>query len=264
MTPWKKNKDTTRQSSNKTSEPKPRSRFLITLITVNEWVVWSVSNSNRIKRGGSHGHKALCFTFESERTAQALVPRFPANFKTFNINRMNCCNSAISLVCFLLALSLSTVSTEVKGQEDLTLFTIYLVRHAEKQTAVSDPPLTACGEERAVALQEFLSDIPIDAVYSSDFKRTQGTAAPVAHAKGLEIQSYDPQVLEAIQEALMTKQQDALVIGHSNTTAVLAGRLIGEEMGAFDESIYNRIYQVVVSETQQRLHVFHTAFECND
>ena len=86
----------------------------------------------------------------------------------------------------------------------------------------------------------------------------------MANAKGLNIESYDPQALEAIERVLMAKQQDALVIGHSNTTAVLAGMLIGEEMGAFDESIYNRIYQVVVSEKQQRLHIFHTAFECND
>ena len=156
---------------------------------------------------------------------------------TSNTNRMNFCQSAISLVCFLLALSLSSVLAEVKGQEEPTLFTIYLVRHAEKQTAVSDPPLTVCGEERAVALQDFLSDIPIDAVYSTDFKRTQGTAAPVANAKGLNIESYDPQALEAIKRVLMAKQQDALVIGHSNTTAVLAGMLIGEDMGAFDESI---------------------------
>ena len=195
------------------------------------------------------------FYFRSQR---AIV-----DVNTLNTNRMNFCQIAISLVCFLLALSLSSILAEVKGQEEPTLFTIYLVRHAEKQTAVSDPPLTTCGEERAVALQDFLSDIPIDAVYSTDFKRTQGTAAPVANAKGLNIESYDLQALEAIERVLMAKQQDALVIGHSNTTAVLAGMLIGEEMGAFDESIYNRIYQVVVSEKQQRLHVFHTAFECN-
>ena len=193
-----------------------------------------------------------------------MVQQAAVDFKTFNLIQMNCCQSAISQVCFLMALSFFSVSAEVKGQEDPTLFTIYLVRHAEKQTAVSDPPLTACGEERAVALQEFLSDISIDAVYSTDFKRTQGTAAPVADAKGLPIQSYNPRALEAIQETLMTNQQDALVIGHSNTTAVLAGLLIGEEMGSFDESIYNRIYQVVVSGGQQRLHVFHTAFECNE
>lgn len=162
-------------------------------------------------------------------------------------------------------LATSHAQTDMLGaQESPALFTIYLVRHAEKQTLPDDPPLTSCGEKRAVALKEFWSDIPIDAVYSTDYKRTTGTAAPVADAKDLEIQTYAPNALEALKEMLMTKQQDAIVVGHSNTTAVLAGLLIGEEMGSFDESIYNRIYQVVLSNKQQRLHVFHTAFECND
>ena len=86
----------------------------------------------------------------------------------------------------------------------------------------------------------------------------------MADAKDLEIQTYAPHALEALKETLMTKRQDAIVVGHSNTTAVLAGLLIGEKMGSFDEAIYNRIYQVVVSNKQRRLHVFHTAFECND
>jgi len=162
-------------------------------------------------------------------------------------------------------LATSHAQTDMLGaQESPALFTIYLVRHAEKQTLPDNPPLTSCGEKRAVALKEFWSDIPIDAVYSTDYKRTTGTAAPVADAKDLEIQTYAPNALEALKEMLMTKQQDAIVVGHSNTTAVLAGLLIGEEMGSFDESIYNRIYQVVLSNKQQSLHVFHTAFECND
>ena len=172
------------------------------------------------------------------------------------------------LVIAALAMSTLAIShsqTETLGsQEGPVLFTIYLVRHAEKQTLISDPPLTSCGEKRAVALKEFWSDIPIDAVYSTDYKRTMSTAAPVADAKNLEIQIYAPHALKALKETLMTKQQDAIVVGHSNTTGVLAGLLIGKEMGSFDESIYNRIYQVVVSNKQQRLHVFHTAFECND
>jgi 2-keto-3-deoxy-galactonokinase len=53
-----------------------------------------------------------------------------------------------------------------------------------------------------------------------------------------------------------------LVVGHSNTTAVLAGLLIGEEMGSFDESIYNRVYQVVIAGDDRRLHILHTAFVC--
>ena len=62
---------------------------------------------------------------------------------------------------------------------------------------------------------------------------------------------------------LLDRGQDALVVGHSNTTGVLAGLLVGEDIGAYNESIYNRVYQVVVSPSERRLHVFHTAFNCN-
>jgi len=68
--------------------------------------------------------------------------------------------------------------------------------------------------------------------------------------------------LTAIANQLLINRQDALVVGHSNTTAVLAGLLIGQEMGSFDESIYNRVYQVVIAGDDRRLHILHTAFAC--
>jgi hypothetical protein len=81
--------------------------------------------------------------------------------------------------------------------------------------------------------------------------------------QGLSIQSYEPDALGEMAEELIRNGQDALVVGHSNTTAVLAGMLVGEELGSFDESIYNRVYQVVVSKADRRLHVLHTSFDCS-
>lgn len=149
---------------------------------------------------------------------------------------------------------------------DNDLFTIYLVRHSEKDVEKnpSNPPLTACGKERSELLSQFLDDVDLEVVYSTPYARTIGTAQPTADAKGFEIQEYDPSNLAGFANDLMKKQQDALVVGHSNTTGVLAGILVGEEIGSFDESIYNRIYQVVVHKDQARLHVFHTAFSCEE
>jgi len=148
------------------------------------------------------------------------------------------------------------------AQEPHNLFTLYLVRHAEKTREASDPELTPCGLERSESLRVFFEDVPLEAVYSTDYRRTWGTALPTARAKGLEVQEYDPQELEKVMMALLQNRQDALVVGHSNTTGVLAGLLVGEDIGAFDESIYNRVYQVVVSPEGGRLHVLHTAFQC--
>ena len=63
---------------------------------------------------------------------------------------------------------------------------------------------------------------------------------------------------------LIANQQDALVVGHSNTTGVLAGLLVGEEIGAFDLDIYDRVYQALIYKNSGRLQLLHTAFDCND
>ena len=70
--------------------------------------------------------------------------------------------------------------------------TIYLVRHAEKITdnpQEQDPGLTAAGLKRANDLKQFLQDVPIDAFFSTPYKRTQLTLAPLAN--GRPIQLYD-------------------------------------------------------------------------
>jgi hypothetical protein len=87
---------------------------------------------------------------------------------------------------------------------------------------------------------------------------------PTAISKGMEIKEYDASELKGFSKLLVDSKQNALVVGHSNTTGVLAGLLIGEEIGAFDLSIYNRIYQVVIYNKQGRLHLLNTVSDCVD
>jgi len=152
-------------------------------------------------------------------------------------------------------------------QENNEIFTIYLVRHSEKDLTfdtTSDPPLTPCGEQRSESLSNFLSAVDLKAIYSTNYLRTKNTALPTATLKGLEIKEYDPENLKEFSIFLLKNKQDALVVGHSNTTGVLAGLLIGEDLGAFDLDIYNRVYQVVICNNNGRLHLLSTAFDCED
>ena len=167
-----------------------------------------------------------------------------------------------SLFLFLLILTLQSCgSLKNKG-----IYTIYLVRHSEKEVSASmygsDPPLTPCGKKRSESLSNFLKDVPIEVIYSTDYTRTKNTALPTAQSKGLDIQQYDGETLEEFSKLLLRRKQDALVVGHSNTTGVLAGLLTGQEIGEFDLDIYNRIYQVAFRRKRGRLHLLHTAFEC--
>jgi broad specificity phosphatase PhoE len=147
------------------------------------------------------------------------------------------------------------------------MFTIYLVRHAEKELSADnpkDPPLTPCGEQRAASLEVFLSQVQLDAIYSSDYSRTRSTAQPVAQNRNMETRLYDPKKLEEFAKVLIERGENALVVGHSNSTPVLAGLLVGEKMEPIDESIYNRIYQVVINKETARLHVLHSVFDCQE
>jgi broad specificity phosphatase PhoE len=154
--------------------------------------------------------------------------------------------------------------SENDTKKDEETFTIYLVRHSEKKSTASNPSLTKCGEQRSVNLKNFLNDVPLDAVYSTNYVRTKRTALPTAKSKELEIKEYNPEMLLSFSKLLLENKQDALVVGHSNTTGVLAGILVGEDIEAFDLDIYNRIYQVVIYKNNGRLHLLHTSFVCND
>ena len=167
-------------------------------------------------------------------------------------------------IIFLMTLGLQSC---VGAQKDSEIFTIYLVRHSEKELTSSnhsDPPLSKCGEQRSESLSSFLRDVNLDVIYSSDYIRTKSTALPTALSKGLEISEYNPQELEDFSKLLIDSKQDALVVGHSNTTGVLAGLLVGEEIGAFDLDIYDRVYQALIYNNSGELHLLHTAFDCSD
>lgn len=121
----------------------------------------------------------------------------------------------------------------------------YLVRHAEKQLDVKNPPLTQTGQARAQALASRLSGIELTDIYSTDYTRTQQTAAPVAAAKNLLVKSYDPSDLEGFAKSLLSQDGYILVAGHSNTTPQLA-EFLGADPGKpiVEANEYNRLYVI--------------------
>lgn len=151
-----------------------------------------------------------------------------------------------------------------QGSEEI--FSIYLVRHAEKDVTPADPEnpgLSECGESRAEGLARILADAKLEKLYSTDYKRTRETAWPVARQLSLETEFYDPDELVEFSRTLLHQQKDALVVGHSNTTPVLAGLLTGELLEPFDEAFYDRLYLVTVSGGQSSITLLHQGFSCD-
>ena len=61
---------------------------------------------------------------------------------------------------------------------------------------------------------------------------------------------------------LIAKKQNALVVGHSNTTGVLSGLLAGQSIGSYSSDIYNRIYRVVIYNDNKFLDLIESNFVC--
>lgn len=111
---------------------------------------------------------------------------------------------------------------------------IILVRHAEKAAPTGDPGLTTAGEARARDLAQALAEVHLTAIFTTQYRRTQLTAAPVAQA-----QRVSPTVLAATGElpadarviamALNTLPPGSavLVVGHSNTLGPIIAALGG-------------------------------------
>ncbi len=124
---------------------------------------------------------------------------------------------------------------------------IFLVRHAEKDTAVKqNPVLTEQGVARANKLENIFKGTRLDRVYSTMYTRTLFTAQPTSESKGLDVTPYDAQGLRELMNKIMASDdQYNLVVGHSNTTPALINELCGTDLKNIDESVYDDLFIVV-------------------
>ena len=115
---------------------------------------------------------------------------------------------------------------------------VFIVRHAEKtSTGGKDPDLSLQGQKRANALAHILKDSQITAVFVTELKRTQETAAPTertAHVSPTVIPANDTGVLV---EKLRALNGNAFVVGHGNTIPDLLKALGSRRRSAFLRTI---------------------------
>lgn len=98
--------------------------------------------------------------------------------------------------------------------------TIYVVRHAEKDTG-SNPALSAAGQARAGALYRKLKDSNIDVILVTQYRRTALTGDSLRIYNHIDTLHYDADttalsLFEKINR-LPPKMKHILVIAHSNT-----------------------------------------------
>jgi broad specificity phosphatase PhoE len=130
--------------------------------------------------------------------------------------------------------------------------TVVVVRHAEKveEPGNRDPELSGAGVERAVVLTRLLRDVPLSAVYSSDFIRTRKTAEPVAEQAGVAVLLRDPREAAALRDEILRDHPGgvSLVVGHSNTVPLVLGALGVTDPPEIAEDRYDDYFVVVIED----------------
>jgi len=141
-------------------------------------------------------------------------------------------------------------------------YSIYLVRHAEKLPDSKNPALTDCGTTRAEQLASMFSKANITAIYSTSYQRTMQTAKPLANLLKVAIKNYNPKHLEQFSLLLTQKNENSLVVGHSNTTPMLVELLAKQKVAPLTEQDYQYLYQVQFVNDQPMLTIFQQPLNC--
>ena len=142
-----------------------------------------------------------------------------------------------------------TIRDTIIVKERQQAATYFLVRHAEKQGEGNNPNLTDAGQKRATELARILEDIPLDAIYSTDYLRTMETATPTALKQNISITKYDPSDLNQFATSVLNNNKDhtVLIVGHSNTTPALINIFAGSEVYApLSEKEYDHLYILTI------------------
>jgi len=153
-------------------------------------------------------------------------------------------NSFIGLLALIAIACGNGNQNDPANKESSDLTTLYLIRHAEKQSG-SDPHLTEKGQRRAEQWVDYFFLKDVDHVLSSDFNRTRATAKPLAKSKKIDTEIYDVNSLTGEQLYEDFKGKTVVLYGHSNTIGKYANDLqIDKKFKDLDENDYDHFYIV--------------------
>jgi broad specificity phosphatase PhoE len=132
------------------------------------------------------------------------------------------------------------------GQNSST--TYYFIRHAEKVDNSKNPDLSEIGLQRSKLWNEIFSEIKLDAIYSTDFKRTLQTVTPMATNNKISIINYDPKTIDIESFKKNTLGKKVLVVGHSNTIPNLVNQIINKKIyNDMDDVTFGNLYIVTIN-----------------
>ena len=128
--------------------------------------------------------------------------------------------------------------------------TVIVVRHAEKNIEPSnpDPDLSPAGQARALELARMFGEAGVNAIYATQFKRTQQTVKPLGDRLGLTANVVDSRNTQELVRQILTthRGQTIFVAGHNNTAPEIVKALGGGDFPVIPENEFDNIFVVTV------------------
>jgi broad specificity phosphatase PhoE len=130
---------------------------------------------------------------------------------------------------------------------------IVVMRHAEKSAeAGTDPPLSPAGLERAARLAAIFagtgSESAIDAIFVSQYQRSEATARPLAVRLGVPVITVPADDLKGLERRILEgyRGRRVLVVAHSDTVPQIVHSLAGTQVAPLAAEEYGTTYLVAL------------------
>ena len=131
--------------------------------------------------------------------------------------------------------------------------TVILIRHAEKVIDPNNPDvdLSPAGQARAQELVRMFGDAGINAIYATQYKRTQQTVKPLADKLGLPVNQVNSKNTADLVAQIRAQNsgQTIFIAGHNNTVPEIVAALGGPTFPVIPEAEFDNLYIVTVYRT---------------
>src|SRR2546423_9777739 len=133
--------------------------------------------------------------------------------------------------------------------------TVIIIRHAEKIIDPNNPDvdLSPAGQARAQELARMFGDAGINALYATQYKRTQETVKPLADKLGLRVNVINSKNTNDLLAQIRAQNSGQIIFiaGHNNSVPEIIAALGGPKYPTIPESDYDNLFVVTVYRTGQ-------------
>jgi 2,3-bisphosphoglycerate-dependent phosphoglycerate mutase len=131
--------------------------------------------------------------------------------------------------------------------------TVILIRHAEKviDPNNADPDLAPAGQVRAQELVRMFGEAGINAIYATQYKRTQQTVKPLADKLGLPVNQVNSKNTADLVTRIRSQNsgQVVFIAGHNNSVPEIITALGGPTFPTIPDTEYDNLYIVTIYRT---------------